>query len=76
MRTSEPGSQPKYFTPQRLAARSLLKAALPAHTHQISKKKADPRIDSDGSRTQGNTGYGSTSSGYGPDIDPTSSSGN
>ena len=27
--------------------------------------KADPRIDSDGSRTTGNTGYGSTSGGFG-----------
>lgn len=38
--------------------------------------KADPRIDSDGSRTLGNTGYGSTSGGYGPGTGPTSSSGN
>ena len=40
------------------------------------ENKADPRIDSDGSQTLGNNGYGSTSGGYGPTTGPTRSSGN
>lgn len=37
---------------------------------------ADPRVDSDSSRTMGNPGYGSTSGVYGSGIDATSTSGN
>ena len=45
------------------------------HSSNLNNK-ADPRVDSDGSRTLGDAGYGSTSGGYGPGTGPTPSSGN
>ena len=45
------------------------------HSSNLANK-ADPRVDSDGSRTLGNTGYGSASGGHSPGTGPTPSSDN
>lgn len=45
------------------------------HSSKLANQ-ADPRVDSDGSRTTANAGYGSTSGGYGSGTGATPSSGN